>query len=230
MNMHPPFPESRLSDPKRQAELRVYQELAASAAPGLALYQAHTGPHAPEVDFALWLERIAHYGIEVKGGRYTIENGVWYLHSLQGREPVACPLTQAWDAAISIRQMLKETLGRKIFVFAVLVFTDMDPDPAIQEQADHSKTRVLWGVQDLVNNLTAVAQGREIFSPPTAAQIVEEAKLIAPSLELPANPSKSQPQMDVQAQHLNIQNAGVVNVYITGEGDEPPKQDPPSHE
>ena len=39
MIIHPPFPEPYLIDPMRQAELRVYQELARSQAPGQALYR-----------------------------------------------------------------------------------------------------------------------------------------------------------------------------------------------
>ena len=47
------FPESRLTDPKRQAELAVYRDLEASALPGVALYSVRPGPNAPELDFAV---------------------------------------------------------------------------------------------------------------------------------------------------------------------------------
>ena len=78
MRMHPtPFPETRQNDPRHQAELFVYRTLARSTAPGLALYGFHPDRNAPESDYLLWLEGVAHFNIEVKGGEYTLENGIW---------------------------------------------------------------------------------------------------------------------------------------------------------
>ena len=219
MKMYPPFPKNRLSDPKRGAEFRVYQELAGDPAPGLALYGAHAGLNTPEVDFAVWLEQVAHFGIEVKGGLYTYESGAWYLHTANGKEAVPCPLTQAWDAAISIRQVIKERLNRRIFVYAVLLFTDMDPDPIIQELAEHSNTSVLWGVQGLIKDLAEVGRKKDVFPPPTAAQTIEEAKLIVPGLDLSTLPPAAQPEMNLKTHQMIIQQANTVNTYTTGEPD-----------
>ena len=149
MRMHPtPFPETRQNNAKHQAELLVYQTLSRSAAPGLALYGFHPDRNAPESDFLLWLEGVAHFNIEVKGSEYTLENGMWRLHSCHGSEKVSSPLTQAWDSAVSVRSAVRSKLGRRIFVYSVLLFTDMDGDPAIQEAADsNNRTHLLWRVR-----------------------------------------------------------------------------------
>ena len=59
MNVYPEdFPEDRIHDPKRQAELTVFRELQASGTPGVALYEARAGIDGREVDYAIWLEDI----------------------------------------------------------------------------------------------------------------------------------------------------------------------------
>ena len=83
MIVTPEFPEHRLQDPKRQAEWRVYQEIAGSQAPGRALYEMRAGLHVPQLDFGIWLQDVAHYGLQVKGGETATEGGEWRLHSAQ---------------------------------------------------------------------------------------------------------------------------------------------------
>ena len=67
MEIRPTFPQHRLHDPKRQAELAVYRDLEASALPGVALYGPRPGPNGREMDFAVWLKGIARVVLEVKG-------------------------------------------------------------------------------------------------------------------------------------------------------------------
>ena len=91
MKVTPDFPDHRREDPRRAAELRVYNELANSMAPGQAIYELKATPEAPEVDFGIWLEDVARVGLQVKGGQYTTVNGVWRLHTGIDAEIVTCP-------------------------------------------------------------------------------------------------------------------------------------------
>ena len=84
MIVTPEFPEHRLQDPRRQAEWRVYQEIAGSQAPGRALYEMRAGLYVPQLDFGIWLQGVAHYGLQVKGGENAAEGGEWRLHSANG--------------------------------------------------------------------------------------------------------------------------------------------------
>ena len=44
MNVYPEdFPDNRINDPRRQAELAVFRVLQASDTPGVALYEARAG-------------------------------------------------------------------------------------------------------------------------------------------------------------------------------------------
>ena len=84
MKIAPDFPDYRHQDPKRQAELGVYQQIAASGAPGVALYECHPTPSSPEVDFVIILEGVAHFAVQVKGGHWRLEEGQFQLLTDQG--------------------------------------------------------------------------------------------------------------------------------------------------
>ena len=67
METKPKFPDHRLTDLKRQAELAIYRSIQASALPGMAVYGQRPGPSGPELDFAIWLQNVARMTLEVKG-------------------------------------------------------------------------------------------------------------------------------------------------------------------
>ena len=69
MNIQPQFPPHRRQDPQRNSEAEVYDQLARSYRPGQALYELRAAPETPELDFFVWLEDRARFGVQVKGGR-----------------------------------------------------------------------------------------------------------------------------------------------------------------
>ena len=186
MIVTPEFPEHRLQDPRRQAEWRVYQEIAGSQAPGRALYEMRAGLHAPQLDFGIWLQDVAHYGLQVKGGETATEGGEWRLHSANGPETIPSPIAQTFDAAIAIRDIIKAQLHRKVFIFPVLCFPDMAPDPIIEARAAEGHVTVLWGGDDLIGRMKELAKTQTIHRPPTAERIAQEVELIQPGMGHPA--------------------------------------------
>ena len=218
------FPEHRRADPKRRAEMQVYDQLAGSGAPGAAIYEIRAQRDAPEVDFAVWVEDVARFGIQVKGGRYTVEGGKWFLYTDGERKPMQDPVKLTWDAAMSIRDALWARGRYKVFVVPVLVFPDVpDPDPQVREWADNCRVNVLWGNGNLVQRLTEVHDVAGIYSPPTTRHIEEEVAVLMPRLaeDLPraaaeGPPAADPPAMGLTARQVVIQHAGVVNVYTVG--------------
>ena len=174
MIVTPEFPEHRLQDPRRQAEWRVYQEIAGS------------GGHVPQLDFGIWLQDVAHYGLQVKGGETATEGGEWRLHSANGPETIPSPIAQTFDAAIAIRDIIKAQLHRKVLIFPVLCFPDMAPDPIIEARAAEGHVTVLWGGDDLIGRLKELAKTQTIHRPPTAERIAQEVELIQPGMGHPA--------------------------------------------
>ena len=64
MRINPEFPEYHHNDPKREAELRVYQEIEATQISGQALYEVKAARHSPEVDFVVWVEDVACFTLQ----------------------------------------------------------------------------------------------------------------------------------------------------------------------
>ena len=198
MEVKPIFPDHRLHDPKRQAELAVYRDLEASVIPGVALYGTRPGPNGVEMDFALWLESIARFVLEVKGGRYFLNGGEWFLEGPGGAMLKSSPLMQAWDNTMSLRNFLCERLGRrhKPFVIAAVVFPDMEPDPDIETLTAGGRTHVLWGAGDVAGRLANIAAQVGVKFPPGLLDVQRETALLPtgqPEPERPSTPGGAAP-------------------------------------
>ena len=160
MQMYPEkFPYHRHHDPYRQAEKKIFQALAGSGAPGFAHYEwqrSRRNRPALQLDFAIWLENIGRFGLQVKGGLHKFEKGGWYRR--KGRrgdyEKVnGCPLAVTADAAMSLLKEVSEGLHQSTFIIPVLSFPDMAPDEAISRRAERTNVYVVWGTDRLVDHL-----------------------------------------------------------------------------
>ena len=95
----PLFPDHRLREPKRMAELAVYRELEASDAPGTAIYEAKASRHLPR-------GRLRDHGPtesgatprRSKGGIHRVQGGIWYRSTPRGEVRVPTPLAQLWGS------------------------------------------------------------------------------------------------------------------------------------
>ena len=175
MQFHESFPPHRRRDSRRRAEARVYDEIAASSRPGYAYYEFQFGPHAPELDFIIWLEDVGRFGIQVKGGQYQYRQGLWRLRSLDGSwlaKP--CPIAQTWDASLSLVEAVRDVIHRRIFVIPVLLFPDGEPDERARRRVNNSKVCAAWGADGLVDRLAEIAKRVGVRKPPTKTQIRDE--------------------------------------------------------
>lgn len=84
MKIQPAIPPHRRQDPGRCTVARVYGQLAGSDLPGHVLYELKPLPEAPGVDFAVWIEGMGRFGIQFKGGRYSVDGTIWTLRTNQG--------------------------------------------------------------------------------------------------------------------------------------------------
>ena len=184
MKIAPDFPDYRHQDPKRQAELGVYQQIAASGVPGVTLYECHPTPSSPEVDFVIIREGVAHFAVQVKGGHWRLEEGQFQLLTDQGWVNKTAPPTQACDAAYAVRNAVRAVLGWSIYVISIMLFPDMEPDADLLNWRANHALAMLFGKAPIIDRLLdcAQAEGVEIFHPPTAADIAEELKVLIPAL------------------------------------------------
>ena len=229
MLTQPDFPSHRRRDPLRLAELQVYTEFMNSDRAGRVLYEVKTSRNTPELDFAVLLEGVAIYGAQVKGGQHVITRGQWQRITDDGPVNIPCPMKITWDAALQIREAVKRLLGRKVFVIAVLIFPDMEPNPDIELRAENDRVKVLFGTDNLVERLVDLVADEEIFNPPTAWLVDEVAEALMPFLRNGDDDQPNRPEpgpkpdqpgqaervaiMDLTGRPLEVRHADVVNVY-----------------
>ena len=110
MRMYPrEFPPSRRKIPKRRAERQVYEALAGSDRRGFVFYEWRRGYGYIELDFAVWIEGLGRFALQVKGGRYLLIDGEWYLKTRDGVKLIeSCPLDETKLAALDLHDDIKE--------------------------------------------------------------------------------------------------------------------------
>ena len=166
MRMFPKeFPQSRRKIPKRRAERRVYETLANIDSRGFCYYEWRKGYEHIELDFAVWVEDLGRFALQVKGGIYLLIDGEWYLKTRHGLQPVkSCPLDETKLAALDLHDDIKECAHTvyKPFTVPVLVFPDMEPDRAIEQLARRTGVYVIWGVRHLMADLETIVRSRRV--------------------------------------------------------------------
>ena len=200
--------------PLRRAEHAIYQILADSDIPGRALYEARILPHGRQVDFAVWLEDMGRYAVEVKGGHYILERGEWYLLTDGGRHRKPSPAFQSWTAAMSIPEAIQRQFRRKVYIIAVLALPDMEPDQVIVDAAAQRYVEVLFGTDRWVERLAGLAQHRDVKVPPTEKEIDEEVELVMPELAAPPQT----PQLAMPGGQVVINNVENLHLHVGTEG------------
>ena len=216
MDIHPQFPPHRRNDPRRNTEALVYDQLANCDLPGHVLYELKPLPEAPELDFGIWLEDHARYGLQNKGGLYSVDGADWTLRTANGKEQVPCPLAQTWDAAIAVRDVIYRVLGFKVFIIPVLLLPDTPPDSIIEEWAAQRKVKVLFGADNLVDRLLSLADRTGVKHPPTAGHIRNEIDAVTNGLVVPSKAEHDpEPFEEPAVRQLVIQHVDNVNIYVT---------------
>ena len=166
MRMYPKkFPSGRRGKPKRRAEYRVYEALAGINRQGFVFYEWRQGYEHIELDFAVWVEGLGRFALQVKGGRYVLIDGEWYLKTRDGLQFIrSCPLDEAWLAMLDLHDDIVECARTPYspYVIPVLAFPDMEPDPAIERLARRKGIYILWGVQNLPADLEQIVRSRSV--------------------------------------------------------------------
>ena len=166
MRMYPrEFPSGRRKKPKRQAERRVYQALAGSDRQGFVYYEWRKGYEHIELDFAVWVEGLGRFALQVKGGRYVLIDGDWYLKTRDGVKLIeSCPLDEAKLAALDLHDDIEDRAYTPYnpYVIPVVVFPDMEPDPAIERLAERRGVYVIWGIGNLWADLAEIVRSRRV--------------------------------------------------------------------
>ena len=223
MKIYPmPFPTCRQETPKRRAEKEIYDAFQASDLDGHVLYEVKPDPHAPQLDFAVWIIGVGIFGIQVKGGRYMFVDGEWFLVTDRGRFLKESPIASTWDAAMAIRDVVQEMLHQSIFVTAVLAMPNMGQNEEIEALAGSRNVAMHWGdSSQIVDNLVQLAIDRKIHVTPTPASIAAQVQLVEPALVLPrrvpAGPDVQEIHIHVDTLHIHIPQGGLSVMEVPAE-------------
>ena len=122
------------------------------------------GYQAIELNFAVWVGGLGRFALPVKGARYQLSDGEWYLKKRDGLRPIReCPLDAAELGVLEQHDDIAERACASYnpFVVPVLMFPDMtEPDEAIASLAKRQGVYVIWGTEDLLNGLERIVQSR----------------------------------------------------------------------
>ena len=186
MRMYPrEFPSGRRKKPKRQAERRTYETLAGSDRQGFVYYEWRKGYERIELDFAVWIEGLGRFALQVKGGRYLLIDGEWYLKTRDGVKLIeSCPLDETKLAALDWHDDIKELAETRYnpFVVPVLIFPDMEPDEAIESLARRKGVYVIWGTEHLMTDLEQIVGSRRVSDTLPAERIAGEVLAVTDGL------------------------------------------------
>ena len=142
-----------------------------------------------------------------------MDRGEWTLVTDQGLQKVKSITAEAWDAAMAIHDTIHEELGRKSFVIPVLCFPDMEYDKHIEERCAAKKIGVVFGVENLVQQLKDLAEAAGVYQTPTAKTIREDVELIRDGntpTPMPENPAgKPDLHIHVDLVEIHIHVSGV---------------------
>ncbi len=208
------FPDERRDDPKRRAEAAVFDALAGSDACGHVIYEYGAPGRPHRTDFAVWLENIGRFCIEVKGGRYTLDGAQWFLRTPDGLEAKSSPLQQADDAAMDLRHEIHRQAGFKVFIIPAVVFPDMQPDPVIEQHAARTNVKVIWGAEHLLADLEAVARRIVVDHPPRASHIVNEVRAVTVGADADGAADSCPPRADSAAEPA-VEQLELAGAHIT---------------
>ena len=223
MKINPAFPPARMDLPVRRAEREIYQAIEDSDLPGRALYEVKVTSRARQVDFVLWGENIAAFGVQVKGGFYVTQDGELCLNTSHGRVPKYGLLGDVWEFTMAIPDFIERKLRRGMYIVPVLALPDMEQDEAIRDMAARRNIETLFGMDDWVDRLATLAGHHHIRYRPTEASIEEEVLAIMPELD-PAPTVPTSPQLviqNVEQLHIHVGPEGVETLGIpdlTAEG------------
>ena len=228
MRMYPrEFPATRRNMPKRRAERRIFEALANSNRQGFAYYEWRRGYGGIELDFAVWIIGLGRFALQVKGGRYLLAGGEWFLKTGNALVHIeTSPLEEAWLSALELHDDIEELAATPYnpYVIPVLAFCDMEPDPAIEGLARRKGVRLVWRTTDLVADLCAIAQDRRVVDALPMDRIRREVSAVTDGLiqlrEAPEQETgaKAAGPSGTELIHIRAREARFRQGIITGPG------------
>ena len=228
MRIEPEFPANRRGVAAYAGVEQAYDQVAASAAPGQAIYYPDAGPTQP--DFLIAQEGVAYISLKVSTDPHTVEDDRLMLNPGNGQPAVSSPLGATAAKSVGVSKQVYKELGLSIFVIPALALLSQTVEPEVQAWGERHKVKLLDQEDNVVDRMKeCVTSGEfEVFSRPTAAEIeavveflrpepaAEEEEAAAAPFAVPADAPALAPAALGLSAHKLVIHSITVNVYNTG--------------
>ena len=227
MRIEPEFPADRRGVAAYAGVEQAYDQVAASAAPGQAIYYPDAGPTQP--DFLIAQEGVAYISLKVSTDPHTVEDDRLMVNPGNGQPAVSSPLGATAAKSVGVSKQVAKELGLSIFVIPALALLSQTVEAAVQAWGERHKVKLLDQEDNVVDQLSAcVTAGEfEVFSRPTAAEIeavveflrpepAAEEEAAAAAVAVPADAPALAPAALGLSAHKLVIHSITVNVYNTG--------------
>ena len=228
MRIEPEFPANRRGVAAYAGVEQAYDQVAASAAPGQAIYYPDAGPTQP--DFLIAQEGVAYISLKVSTDPHTVEDDRLMVNPGNGQPAVSSPLGATAAKSVGVSKQVYKELGLSIFVIPALALLSQTVEPAVQAWGERHKVKLLDQEDNVVDRLKECVEAKEfeVFSRPTAAEIeavveflrpepaAEEEEAAAAAVAVPADAPALAPAALGLSAHKLVIHSITVNVYNTG--------------
>ena len=227
MRIEPEFSADRRGVAAYAGVEQAYDQVAAGAAPGQAIYYPDAGPTQP--DFLIAQEGVAYISLKVSTDPHTVEDDRLMLNPGNGQPAVSSPLGATAAKSVGVSKQVYKELGLSIFVIPALALLSQTVEAEVQAWGERHKVKLLDQEDNVVDQLTAcVTSGEfEVFSRPTAAEIeavveflrpepAAEEEAAAAAVAVPADAAALAPAALGLSAHKLVIHSITVNVYNTG--------------
>ena len=196
------IPDAFREDPQFKPWVSVFDALSQCQRVGEVVCNFAGLQPSGQVAAFLWLEGLGRFGLIALGGHYCVDPAArqWFCHGPSGGAAAPDPRQRAADAAMSMRRQIHEQTDFEVFVIPVVVFTDMEPDPAIVKEASRTNVCAVFGTDGLLSDLDAALQRIEVRRPPSADHVRNEARALKVAFGIDAAQPAADPDSDAADQ------------------------------
>ena len=167
--------ESQRTDKALRAEIKFYDALLAADLAGWVYYDVRVGK---QVDSYFWILNLWRGAAEVKGGQHMVKDGIWYRRESDGdiTRLKNSPPDQAIAGAMAVRDAVRKRLeGHEFWINVILALPDMAVEDAeIVAFAGDRKVKVIWGTDNIEEQLLRIIADQPDRDPPDELDILAE--------------------------------------------------------
>ena len=168
------FPKELRNNSPHRANAPVFDALKTSGLKGTAVYYPGKEDGASGPCVGVWVQDLARFVIMGVDRVHRVDGGKWFVRTDEGWQSEDSPLQRAIDAANDVQRDICHRSSFSPYLIWVLVFVDMEHDPAVEALATRCHVHTLWDTHHIGEELERIASEIDVRHPPQDYQIRNE--------------------------------------------------------